>query len=272
MKIGLNITTYNRKLFSEQCIKSVLWSEPEDVSIAIVDNNSTDGTQEMLAEYQKANPIIEQVVYNEKNRHIGAAINQGWTILSAHCDILGEIPNDVFAEPGWDQNILACFGEMGFGHMIGFARRDREKLRQATPSGKGHYSAPRDLGGCSFIKTEHFLNGFKWIEGPWGKGNVGPMPGFHRMIKRGFGDRKPLTGARLASPGFLARKCEYTNPDYAEYYNKTHGERSLLTELNRRKKLESEGKGSQMSADLRHSINWKEFLSIHYPERIDAGK
>ena len=267
IKIGVGIITYNRKLFAEQCIKSILWSNPKDVTIVIIDNQSTDGTQDMLAEYQAENDIIKQIIYNPENKHAGYASNQSLEILSECCDVVGSIANDVFAEPGWDKNMRACFEELKTGYMISLVRPAKEKHKEITTSGKGHYIKTQEMAACTFLRSEHFLKGFKWSIVPWGKGRIGPMPEFHQRLKRGFKGQDSLRGATLATPGFIVRRCEYTNPEFIEYYNKTFSERTMLTELARRRKLEAEGNASLISFEYRYSLNWEEFLKKYYPEK-----
>ena len=271
MKIGVTIRTYNRKMFTEQCIKTLLWGTGPDVSVVIVDNHSSDGTQDMLKEYQAKHDIIKQVVYNPKNKYSGYASNQGMTILSEDCDAVGSIANDMFLEPGWDENLIACFEEMDVGYMIALVRPYKEKFKKTTPSGKGCYVPTVELAGNVFIRSEHFLNGFKWSEVPWGKGRIGPMPQFHQLLRNGVGEAAPLKGATLAAPGMIARQPEYTNPDFIEYYNKTFGERVMLTELARRRKLESEGNAHLISFEYKHSLDWKGFLTKYYPEKENGS-
>jgi len=265
IKIGVALRTCNRKLFSEQCIKTLLWGSGADVSVVIIDNHSSDGTQEMLAKFQEENDIIKQVIYNPENKHPGYAANQGMEILSEHCDVVGAIANDMLVEPGWDKNMKACFEELNVGYMIGLVRLAKEKFKKITPSGKGHYIPTRELAGNVFLWSEHFLKGFKWSVVPWGKGRVGPMPEFHQMLKRGFGKQDLLRGATLATPGFHARQPEYTNPEYIEYYDKTFGERTMVAELARRRKLESEGNANLISMEYKNSLDWDGFLNKYYP-------
>ncbi|HUV82731.1 MAG TPA: glycosyltransferase family A protein [archaeon] len=270
MNIGLVIMAYNRKLFTEQCIKSVLWSKPKDVSVVIIDDNSTDGTQEMLAEYQNET-IIKQIIKNDKGRHnTGYIVNKGWQILSEYCDVLGAMANDMFVEPGWDRNIVACMEELNLDYIIGIVRPQKEKLKKVTPSGAGNYITPCELGASTLIQTKYFLKGFRYPEHPLGKGNIGPMPGFLQKLKRGIAGHDPLKGATLASPGFLARQPEYNNPEYIEYYNEIFGVRTMVAELARRRELEANGNASKISFEYAHSLNWEGFLGKYYPEKKNA--
>lgn len=49
--VSVAIITYNQKAFLKECIESILTQEYENIEIVVADDNSTDGTQEMLAEY-----------------------------------------------------------------------------------------------------------------------------------------------------------------------------------------------------------------------------
>ena len=255
MKIGINLTTFNRLEFSEQCLKSLLWSKPQETVISIVDNGSTDGTKEMILDYQNTYPSIKHVVLNKENLYIGAAIRQGWSLLSEDCPLLCCINNDYLMEPGWDINARACFDEMGIDYLVGSIRFDIEHKKQITPSGNGHYVLTKDAGAGYFIKREHFLNGYYPSTRPFSAKYVGPGPSWHKRLKRN------LIGFRLASPGVVVRKSEYNKPEYVEYYNKTFGIRARQAQLVRFRQLED-------STRPRGWMNWQEFLQKHYPEKV----
>ena len=119
MRIGLHLTTYNRILFTEQCLRSIIWSEPKFSKIVIVDNNSTDGTRSLITEYfMEKFPIIEKTIFNAENRHLGAAVVQGWNYLKDDCDVLGWINNDFLFEPGWEENLIDCFTEFNLDYIV----------------------------------------------------------------------------------------------------------------------------------------------------------
>jgi len=250
MKIGIHITTYNRKLFTEQCLKSIVWSKPKNSEIIIVDNNSEDGTKELLKEYEKNN--IAKVIYNTKNEGLGYAVNQGWTELSKTCDILAWINNDFLAEPGWEDNVLSCFGELKLDYIVGTVRPDRENIRQITASKKGRYNTINDVGAAYFLLTKHFKNGITPSKRPFSKGYTGPGPEFHYSLIN-----KKFKGVRIAHPGFLVRDSEYSK-EYSKYYDETFGARNLNKKLIKFRNIESKGQ-------RRGWINWNEFIDKYYP-------
>ena len=71
-KISAMILTRNRKEFLREAIKGVLSQTYKDFEVIIIDNGSTDGTEEVVKEFDD-----ERIVYlrNEKNFHPGA-LNQ----------------------------------------------------------------------------------------------------------------------------------------------------------------------------------------------------
>jgi glycosyltransferase involved in cell wall biosynthesis len=255
MKIGIHITTYNRKVFTEQCLKSLLWSEPKHSISCIVDNNSTDGSKEIIEKYQQENPIFVKTIFNNENKHLGMAIFQGWDFLKDKCDILTCINNDFLFEPGWEDNIIACFKELELDYAVGTVRPDREPQKHITPSGKGKYTTKNDTGAAYFLLTKHFKNGIYPSVKPFEKGYIGPGPSFHKMLQK-----NKLKGIRLAHPGILVRSSEYSNEDFIKYYDETFGGRGIDKKLRIYRENEKNG-------IFRGCTNWKDFVKQYYPNK-----
>jgi len=261
MRIGLHLTTYNRILFTEQCLRSIIWSEPKFSKIVIVDNNSTDGTRSLITEYfMEKFPIIEKTIFNAENRHLGAAVVQGWNYLKDDCDVLGWINNDFLFEPGWEENLIDCFTEFNLDYIVGTVRPDREKNKFETQSRKGKYTTTDDVGAAYFLKTEHFLNGVAPSTKPFSKEYVGPGPAFHKQLKK-----NKLKGVRLAHPGVLVRDSEYTKPENIKYYDETFGIRGRENKLEKWRKQENSG-------NPRGWTNWDKFKQKYYPDKEKIEK
>jgi len=253
MKIGIHITTHNRQVFTDQCLKSFYMSEPLHTKLVIVDNASSDNTQEVLkTHHSKFEKYIHCIVYNAQNLHLGAAVRQGWNILKEDYDILGWINNDFLFEPGWESNLLACFSDLNLDYAVGWMLPEREKTRIVTESKKGFYVPKNDVGAAYFLLTKHFLNGVAPSPRPFGNKYVGPGPSFHKLLIK-----RKLRGIRLASPGILVRSSEYTNPDYHEYYNETFGIRGRPEQLKKFRRNEVKG-------DFRGGLNWQQFQDKYY--------
>ena len=85
MKITIGIPVFNRKTNIASCINSVLNQKiisEVDFSVLIVDNNSDDGTREVLKTFE-TNPLVE-IIYNDKN--IGMAGNWTKVFKSSNAD------------------------------------------------------------------------------------------------------------------------------------------------------------------------------------------
>jgi GT2 family glycosyltransferase len=70
-KIAANVVTYNRKDLLRECLNSLLAQTRKPDSIIIVDNNSNDGTKEMLKKEFLDNPIFDYVRLNENTGSAG---------------------------------------------------------------------------------------------------------------------------------------------------------------------------------------------------------
>ena len=76
MKISIVIPCYNEANTIEAIIKAVLSSPINNREVIIVDDNSTDGTKEILN--KKISPLVEKIIYHEINQGKGAALRTGF--------------------------------------------------------------------------------------------------------------------------------------------------------------------------------------------------
>lgn len=71
--VACSIIVYNQKDFIVQCIEGMLSQKCDfPFNIVVADDCSTDGTQDVLRDYQAKYPDKVKLVLNEKNRHIAA--------------------------------------------------------------------------------------------------------------------------------------------------------------------------------------------------------
>ena len=70
--LGIHITTWNRALFTDQCLATLIWSKPKNTKVVVVDNFSTDETRtRIFPKYEKYDFI--DFVLNDDNKHLGYA-------------------------------------------------------------------------------------------------------------------------------------------------------------------------------------------------------
>ena len=75
--VSVNITTYNRAHLLPRCLDSVLSQSYENVEIIIVDDCSTDNTNEIVQKYIEKYDNIKYIRHNE-NKKLPTARNTAW--------------------------------------------------------------------------------------------------------------------------------------------------------------------------------------------------
>ena len=77
--VSVTIVTYNSGRFIKRCLESVLDQEYPLKEIIVIDNNSTDGTIDILEPFEDRC----RIVYNEENVGFAAAQNQAISLSGA---------------------------------------------------------------------------------------------------------------------------------------------------------------------------------------------
>jgi glycosyltransferase involved in cell wall biosynthesis len=96
LKLSVSIVTYNQKKFIEQTIESVLQQQVDfDYEIIIGDDCSTDGTREILLNYQEKYPnLIKLILHPQKNEGIPGKANFVSTIYAAKGKYIAMLDGD----------------------------------------------------------------------------------------------------------------------------------------------------------------------------------
>src|SRR5947208_10850291 len=97
-RVTVTIVTYNSGRFIKRCLESVLAQKCADKEIIVVDNASTDGTIDILEQFEDRCTVV----YNDENIGFAAAQNQaiglasGDWVLTLNPDVL-LLPNFIQA-------------------------------------------------------------------------------------------------------------------------------------------------------------------------------
>jgi GT2 family glycosyltransferase len=96
MKYDYSITfaCLNQAEYTQKCIESLLESDIDLSKVVVVNNGSTDNTQEVIARFPKIHSIV-----NKQNLGCGVAWNQGALKLQTEWTVI--MNNDVILDPGW---------------------------------------------------------------------------------------------------------------------------------------------------------------------------
>jgi GT2 family glycosyltransferase len=208
MSICVILCTYNRCLGLAKALESVAASQlPESVSweVLVIDNNSSDRTREVVAEFGERYPGRFRYLF-EPQQGKSYALNAG--IREARGDILAFMDDDVTVDGQWLQSLTAIFRQQGWAGAGGRVLPEHTFVPPAWLSVEGKYAlaplAMFDLGP----QAEEL------IEAPFGTNmafrkevfekvggfrvDLGPRPGSEiRSEDTEFGDRVLGTGQRL---------------------------------------------------------------------------
>src|ERR1700733_13247648 len=97
-RVSVTIVTYNSGRFIKRCLESVLAQRYENREIIVIDNASSDGTIDILEQFEDRC----QIIYNDENIGFAAAQNQairasrGEWVLTLNPDVL-LLPNFIQA-------------------------------------------------------------------------------------------------------------------------------------------------------------------------------
>ena len=76
MKLSIVIPCYNERATIEEVVKAIRAGPVQDIEIIVVDDDSTDGTKELLT--QKPPGWVDSVILQERNQGKGAALRRGF--------------------------------------------------------------------------------------------------------------------------------------------------------------------------------------------------
>lgn len=115
-KASVALVTHNGLAYTRMCLTALLghnWHSSDE--LIIVDNASTDGTQEYLLELARQNPWVE-IIFNKKNRGFAAATNQG--LAKATGEVLILLNADTIVGQNWRAGLLGRLTDSTVG-MVG---------------------------------------------------------------------------------------------------------------------------------------------------------
>ena len=112
--VSLVIPVYNQLDYTRQCLDSIARCTDQPYELIIVDNASTDGTQEFLRD------VKATVIMNQHNLGCAKAWNQG--VRASHGDVIGVLNNDIVVTKGWLDALLTFMEKADYGIVSPAAR------------------------------------------------------------------------------------------------------------------------------------------------------
>jgi GT2 family glycosyltransferase len=112
-RVSIVIVTCNGLVFNRLCLESVLTNtDYGDYEVIIVDNGSTDGTQDYLRALASEHPCV-RTVFNDQNRGFACANNQAIALATGEFLVL--LNNDTLLPRGWLARLLRHLDDPNIG-------------------------------------------------------------------------------------------------------------------------------------------------------------
>lgn len=239
MKLATVIITHNRLEYTQKTIKSYLATVNTPHTLVVVDNASTDGTQEWLKTVKQ----IDILELSRKNLYPGRACNLGWK-LAGEADLYHRSDNDIAYFQGWDAMVLKAFKLYPKLGQLGLVN----ELYQLPPKEHYRYVADRvkrdnlilyhplnkygSVGGPSIVTREVYQK-VKWPEDMW-LGFINEDVRYSMSIKMLGYELMQLDLGTVKHLGHLDLK------KYPKYYERLYRRRKLVSYWNYLKQLESD--------------------------------
>ncbi|MFC1942656.1 glycosyltransferase family 2 protein [Chloroflexota bacterium] len=106
--VSIITPVYNGVKYLEECIQSIVNQDHPCIEQIIIDGGSTDGTLDLILEYQKKYPAIITYI-SEPDSGVGDALNKGLRMVNGQ--IIGWLNADDRYEPDTFQTVLSFFKE-----------------------------------------------------------------------------------------------------------------------------------------------------------------
>lgn len=122
IRVSIVIPVFNQCQLTERCLQSLLDHTTRPLQLVVVDNASTDQTQEILTKFKVEflrKGWAFQVIQNSQNCGFGRACNQG--ARASQGDFLGILNNDTWLMKGWDEVLIRRAQELDADLIAPFA-------------------------------------------------------------------------------------------------------------------------------------------------------
>lgn len=163
------MVTYNRLSYTKRTLRTLLATIEVPYYLVIVDNNSSDGTQDYLKSLLSRNKV-DKIILNEDNYYPGKACNIGWTEglkdypQATH---LMRLDNDMHFERGWDERAADYFRNIDRMGQLGLDFNGGENKPPQFYSGMWLVEWPGCVGGPNIIRRKIFDDGLRYDESRW---------------------------------------------------------------------------------------------------------
>jgi glycosyltransferase involved in cell wall biosynthesis len=197
--------THNRLQLTKQAISSYLETVTLPYSYLVVDNASSDGTQEWLRRRGHPHLLLEQ------NFYPGYATNRGWELAPSEATHLQRADNDMRFLPGWSEEVE-----------LRFLQKHRTLGQLGLRTRAEEFNCRHNTGGNCVIRADLFRRGLRYDERPWTQYHPGTSEDslFSPAVRR-----LRSNWARVQVPCLESLASgDWEDP----YYQRSYGDRRIL--------------------------------------------
>ena len=133
--VSVAVVTYNQKDFLRECLESVLAQDYPAVEIVVADDASTDGTAEMLAQYEARHPGIFNILVAKTNK--GVTANQNLALSGCRGKYIAWMAGDDLMLPG---KLAAQVAHLEANPQCSICYHDLEIFDSRTGQASGQFS------------------------------------------------------------------------------------------------------------------------------------
>lgn len=124
MKVYCVIPTYNEEAFIAQTLNSLVQQTVMPDKIVVVNDNSTDRTADIIADFERKHENISQVFNESENKHLPGskvigAFNKGFETLDDSFDIIVKLDADLILPTNYFERIIETFNQNNRIGMVG---------------------------------------------------------------------------------------------------------------------------------------------------------
>lgn len=164
--VTVYMPTYNRVALLQRAVESVLGQDYRNIELIVVDDNSTDGTHQYLAEMAEKDSRFRYFI-NEKNS--GACVSRNKAIFAANGEYITGLDDDDYFLPNRIQHFITAWyskqPDCVALYTNSYIKKDNEdytETKRVSKCGPEHLICHNWIGNQIFTQTEFLqsINGF----------------------------------------------------------------------------------------------------------------
>ena len=107
--LSIVICTYNRDKYLQKCLDHLArqTADNEQFEILVINNRSTDSTEQVCRDFQQRNPDLQFRYYFEPRQGLSFCRNRG--IEESRSPVISYLDDDAFADTGYADNLISYF-------------------------------------------------------------------------------------------------------------------------------------------------------------------